>query len=56
MVPNLFLQSCFFPFDLREALDERFPLLTLHLKAFDLMSELLQLTLTDPQGLRRAES
>lgn len=56
MLPNLFFQSRLLPFDLRQTLDERFPLLALHLKAFDLKSELLQLTLADPESLWRAET
>lgn len=45
--PNLLLQNSLFPFDLSEALDEGFPLLTFCLKAADLKPQLLQLPLTD---------
>lgn len=48
---NLFLQNCFFPLDLREAFDECFPLLAFCVKAFDLKSQLLQLSLTYLQSL-----
>lgn len=50
-ITNLFLQNCFFPLDLGEALDECFPLLAFCLKTVDLKSQLLQLSLTYLQSL-----
>ena len=53
---NLFLQNGFFPLDLVEALDECFPLLAFSLKAVDLESQLLQLSLANLQSLVCVES
>lgn len=48
---NLFLQNCFLPFDLGEALDECFSLLAFCLKTVDLKSQLPQLFFTYLQCL-----
>lgn len=48
---NLFLQNGLFPLDLSEAFDECFPLLAFCVKAFDLKSQFLQLSLTYLQSL-----